>query len=68
MFIVSFCSWLGGESSDAVQQSHVSSSKPAFLANDVLGPLLLEVLVRTLQLLLVIYFFLNLSLLCTAAA
>ncbi|CAH1773628.1 unnamed protein product [Owenia fusiformis] len=30
--------------SDAVQQSHVSSSKPTILANDVLGPLLLEAL------------------------
>ncbi len=30
-------------SSNAVQQSQVSSSKPAILASDVLGPLLLEV-------------------------
>ncbi|XP_074657024.1 uncharacterized protein LOC141910208 isoform X3 [Tubulanus polymorphus] len=32
------------ESDAAVQQSHVSSSKPNILANDVLGPLLLEAL------------------------
>ena len=31
----------GGDS--AVQQAQVSSSKPAILADDVLGPLLLEV-------------------------
>ncbi|CAG2053682.1 unnamed protein product, partial [Timema podura] len=35
-----------GTSSDAVQQGEVSSSKPTILANDVIGPLLLEVPVR----------------------
>nr|CAD7258429.1 unnamed protein product [Timema shepardi] len=33
-----------GTSSDAVQQGEVSSSKPTILANDVIGPLLLEAL------------------------
>ncbi|KAH3794781.1 hypothetical protein DPMN_148319, partial [Dreissena polymorpha] len=32
----------GAEGEAAVQQSQVSSSKPALLADDVLGPLLLE--------------------------
>ena len=32
-----------GGASDAVQQSQVSSSKPTLIANDILGPLLLEV-------------------------
>ena len=36
-----FAGGSGGDS--AVQQAQVSSSKPAILADDVLGPLLLEV-------------------------
>lgn len=37
-----------GTSSDAVQQGEVSSSKPTILANEVFGPLLLEVRLRCL--------------------
>jgi hypothetical protein len=38
-----------GTSSDAVQQGEVSSSKPTILANEVFGPLLLEVCVLVAQ-------------------
>ena len=39
------CMWFAGVHTDLVQQGLVSSSKPspAILANDVVGPLLLEV-------------------------
>lgn len=40
------------DTDSAVQQSQVSSSKPALLPEDILGPLLLEVTMATKELLL----------------
>jgi hypothetical protein len=43
MFQIQHIKQQEGTSSDAVQQGEVSSSKPTILANEVFGPLLLEV-------------------------